>query len=84
MPFKSKHTTRLGKALRDLAAKVDTSNHPAPGVAERLLRAADELDKTVLALGTKKSGLTMLASYRKALREYNAVSLTPYDPDAQK
>lgn len=72
--------TRLGKALRDLANKVDTTNHPLPDVRRKLESTAANLDLTCLSTGARGAGVQLLGSYRAALRVYHEVAGRAYVP----
>ncbi len=64
-------TTRLGKALRDLAAEY-------PEHEWRLQRAAVNLDVAVVSIGVKGEGIKMLGSYMVAAKLYREVSGKDY------
>jgi hypothetical protein len=66
-------TTRLGKALRDLAR--DHPDHEW-----RLKHTADALDMAVISLNKKGDGIKSLASYYLATRLYHEVSGVEYQP----
>lgn len=68
-------TTRLGKALRDLAVLV-VDEH----VVQRLETSAAALDRAVFCMGVKGERIKSLGAYIHAARVYQEVAGTPYVP----
>lgn len=77
---KAQSQTRLGKACRDLADKIDTEAHPCPDIRRRLEFTAADLDRAVQSTGRKGDGIKSLFAYSQAARLYREVSGEDYVP----